>query len=200
MNRLMLASILPALVIAAGCASPGSLYVHQQSVIRGADAEAVLARATTILQREFGRVRVDQTTRRIMTAPREFTTKDSSGTARDLYRGQSTMRRTATLYISERDNDVVAKLRIDVERLDTTRKTVMQPRGYRFSDNPGAETPIDADAATTEEQNTVWTPVRRDRRLERALLDELRDLFAPAGDGEEGAMDSAPPTEPGESS
>lgn len=36
-----------------------------------------------------------------------------------------------------------------------------------------SDTPIDRDAATTDEQNTVWRTRRRDRDLERSLLDAV---------------------------
>ncbi len=160
-----------------GCANGAGTRGIQQRVIQDADPDEVLAAAATILRREFGRVRVDPVVRRIETAPREFTTDRESGTARDLYRGRSTMRHKAMFDVGRRKGVTVARLRIDVERRDTVRHTVAQPRAYRLSDNPGQETPIYADAATTEEQNTVWTRVRRNTRLERALLSELRERF-----------------------
>jgi hypothetical protein len=138
----------------------------------------VLDAAAVILQRDFGRVKVDRAARRITTAPVEFTTERESGTVRDLYRGRSTMRRVAQFDVGRSGGQTVARLRVDVERRDTERQVLMQPRPYRLSDDPGQETPIDVDAATTAQQNTVWTRVRRDRTLERALLDELREQFA----------------------
>lgn len=177
MNRLVIVLVLPVLAGLAGCADAG-LYAHQQRVIENADPDQVLAVAAAILQREFGRVKVDRAARRIETAPAEFTTNRESGTARDLYRGRSTMRRVARLNVGRRGDATVVRLHIDVERRDTERRAVMQPQAHRISDTPGHMTPIDRDAATTQEQNTVWTRVRRDRRLETALLEELRERFA----------------------
>ena len=41
------------------------------------------------------------------------------------------------------------------------------------SDAPGEYTPINRDAATTAEQNTVWRTVRRDKSAERQILDAI---------------------------
>lgn len=177
MTRVTSMVLLPVLACVAGCADTGGMQAQEQRVIQEADPDEVLMVAASILQREFGRVAVDRTARHITTTPVEFTTERESGTARDLYRGRSTMRRKAQMSVGRATGGAVARLQIDVERRDTARQTVTQPRGYRISDNPGAETPIDADAATTHEQSTVWTKVRRDRTLERALLDELREHF-----------------------
>lgn len=162
----------------AGCADVGTVDAHQQRVIEDADADAVLTAATGILQREFGRVKVDRLNRRIETAPVEFTTARDSGTARDLYRGRSTMRRTGHFSVGQSGGQTVARLRVDVDRRDMGPRTLMRPESHRLSDTPGQQTPIEADAATTDQQNTAWTRVRRDRALERQLLDELREQFA----------------------
>lgn len=202
MSRVMIVMSLLALAGVAGCTAPGTVQVQEQRVIQDADPDQVLSAAAVILQREFGRVAVDRSARHVTTAPVEFTTERESGTARDLYRGRSTMRRKAELSVGRSGGATVVRLQIDVERRDTARQTVMQPRGHRISDNPGEETPIDADAATTSEQNTVWTKVRRDRTLERALLDELREQFArlatPAGGPESGTPrgNTSAPTTP----
>jgi hypothetical protein len=194
MNRVLLVVVVLAAALWAGCSETARVSVQQQRVIQGADPDAVLDAATVVLQREFGRVKVDRAARHITTAPVEFATERESGTARDLYRGRSTMRRVAQFDVGRNGGQTVARLRVDVERRDTERQAMMQPRPNRLSDNPGQETPIDVDAATSAQQNTVWTLVRRDRTLERALLDELREQFArltvPAEDTE------APPPAP----
>jgi len=150
----------------------------RERVIQEATPDEVLDHAAVILQREFGRVQINRGARRITTGAVEYTTARDSGTARDLVGGRSVMRRMATFDVGQRGDVTVARLRIDVERQDTARQTVMQPRGYRLTDTPGAETPVDRDAATSERQNTVWTRVRRDTTLEAALLAELQEYFA----------------------
>jgi len=182
MTRILFALAWPAMLLLAGCAdtvgSVSARQPQQQRVIEGAQPEEVLQAAQGILQREFGRITVDRTARRIVTASVEYNTSRESGTARDLVGGSSTMRRSATLEVGRRGDVTVVRLSVDIERQDTQSQTVMQPRGHRLSDNPGSETPTDRDAATTERQNSVWTHVRRDINLERALLEELREHFA----------------------
>jgi len=43
------------------------------------------------------------------------------------------------------------------------------------SDTPGDYTPINRDAATTTEQNTVWRTVRRDKAAERNILNAITE-------------------------
>ncbi len=192
--RAIAACGLLSLLAALGCAEASDVRLRQQErVIESAAPDAVLAEATSILQREFGRVKVDRVARRITTTPVEYATGRESGTARDLYGGQSTMRRTAELNVGQRGGVTVARIRVDVERRDTVQRAAMRPEAHRLGDTPGNETPVDRDAATTAEQNTVWTLVRRDTRLERQLLEELREHFAQAAGGAE------PATAPAES-
>jgi hypothetical protein len=172
-------SLVPVLVVVAGCAETPGVRTHQEEwAIAGADPDAVLAEAGAVLQREFGRVKIDRGARRIETAPVEYTTSRGSGAVRDVYGGRSTMRRVAYFTVGSRGGTTVAALQVNVERRDTVQRAVTPATGYRLSDSPGAETPVDRDAATTLEQNTVWTFVRRDRTLERQLLDEVRERFA----------------------
>jgi hypothetical protein len=193
MNRVLIVAAGLAVAAFAGCTETVHVDTQQQQrVVEGTDPDEVLTAAASILQREFGRVQIDRVARRITTAPVEFTTQKDSGTARDLYRGRSTMRRVAQFDVGRTGGQMVARLRVDVERRDTERQSVMQPRVYRLSDDPGQQTPIDEDAATTAQQNAVWTRVRRDRTLERALLDELRDQLARASAPAEGAEPPAP--------
>jgi hypothetical protein len=130
-----------------------------------------------VLQREFGRLTVDRERRKIVSQPSEYSAVGESGTARDLVGARSRMRRTATFVAVPRGGGTAARLRVDVERQDTAHRASHPPDAYRLSDSP-AYTPIERDAATTARQNTVWVKVRRDLRLERALLGELRERFA----------------------
>ncbi len=182
MRRAALAGmVLASLGGLAGCADNAAFRDQpEQRVIQAAAPGEVLSAARALLAREFGRVRVDRDGRRLVGGPAEYVTDRDSGSARDLVRGESTMRRTATCDVGQRAGATVVSLRIEIERRDTARQVVAQPRSYRLSDSPGEESALSRDAATTAEQNAVWTRIRRDRRLERALLDELRERFAPA--------------------
>jgi hypothetical protein len=69
----------------------------------------VLTAAAGILQREFGKIKIDRAARRITTVPVEFTTERESGTVRDLYRGRSTMRRVAQFDVGRSAGQTVAR-------------------------------------------------------------------------------------------
>jgi hypothetical protein len=175
----------------AGCGQQAEIGAQQSRIIATSDADGVMSAAATILRREFGRVHVHPEGRTIDSEPAEYNTTSQSGTARDLYRGSSTMRRVAHLSVGKRGSETVARLRIDIERQDTARAQNAPPQSAgRFGDSP-AETPIQRDAATTDRQNTVWSFVRRDSRLERELLQELEEQFA-AAPAAEGATASQP--------
>jgi hypothetical protein len=181
-------------LLAGGCAAGMDANRATTRVVEGADVAEVLDVAQRVLQREFGRVRVDRTSGRISTDPVEFRTVSESGTPRDLVRAPSTMRRTGVLTAARSQNGALVRLRIDVERQDTQRRETLppeHPQGQRLSDSP-AHTPIDRDAATTGGQNTAWTIVRRDTALERSLLDEVLEWFA--REGEVAEPDAAPAT------
>ena len=173
---------LPVFVLAAlgltGCARGLEAPGYTTRLIDSADRDQVLQAAEVVLRREFGRLTVDREQRRIESDPVEYTSVRDSGTARDLVGARSRMRRIARFVAVRRGKGSLARLRIDLERQDTAQRAASPPDAYRLSDSP-AYTPIERDAATTRRQNTVWTKVRRDQRLERALLDELRELFAP---------------------
>jgi hypothetical protein len=168
-----------------GCARGLDATGYTTRLIDSGDPDHVLQAAEVVLRREFGRLRVDYEQRRIESDPVEYSTASDSGTARDLVGVRSRMRRVARFVAVRRGRGTLARLRVDLERQETAQRAASPPDAYRLSDSP-AYTPIERDAATTRRQNTVWAKVRRDQRLERALLDELREVFTP-GVSEEAA-------------
>jgi hypothetical protein len=81
-------------------------------------------------------------------------------------------RRVASVRIESRDGEISVFCRVEIQEPST------EAHRFRASvnsslDRPG-ETPIERDAATTPEQNTVWRAVGRDRDLERSILDAVR--------------------------
>jgi hypothetical protein len=193
-----LLALVPVLFGLTGCTQGLEARTFQTRVIHAASADEVFRAAQVILRREFGRLQVDSEGRRIVAEPVEYRTSSESGTARDLYGGRSTMRRTADFVVTPRSDGAVARLRIGLERQDTARREVFRPEHGRFSDAPGQRTAIERDAATSTQQNTVWTFVKRDRRLERALLEELQEQFAP--ESEEIPATQPAPEHPAEAS
>ncbi len=176
---------LGAALVLTGCAGDGGAprgpaLVPGDAAQRVVDAtpEEVLDYGAVLLRREFGRVAARETGRKLVSAPSEYTTESESDSARDLYRGRSRMRQQAQLVVSPSGSGSVARLRVDIERKDTGRDRAMRPLNPRLSDAPGDETAINSDAALAPSQNITWTRVRRNRTLERRLLDELVDHFA----------------------
>ncbi len=197
MRRAWCLAVLAALAaLMTGCAdSAPAPSTYLQRVIPGAAPEAVYDAARGILQREFGRVEADRDGQRLQSDPSEFDTARDSGTARDLVGGSTRMRRVAHCIVGKRSDGALVRIRVDVQRLDSSRRPAGRDEGYRVDDSP-AYTPIDRDAATTEQQNTLWTTVRRDREMERLILDELDaqlggEVAVPAADV--GAAPAGPP-------
>lgn len=162
------------LCVQLGCATSEPVTDFSGRAIPGATIDEIYIAGREVLSQEFDRIAAaDPVTRRIETAPEEFSTRRDSGTARDLYRNTTRMRRYATLVVDDRGGQPVARVRVDVERQDTDRAEQLQRPYVRFTDYPHEETPVERDAATTQRQNVLWSKVRRDRELETQLLNQL---------------------------
>jgi hypothetical protein len=187
-NAATLSSLVLALGALVGCANESRAILPleargtQSRLINDTEADPVLRAAEVILRREFGRLQVSAGQRRIVTEPQTYFSNRESGTARDLYGASTRMRRLATFSVAPRDTGAQVRLRIDIEREDTDRREAFRMEDSRLSDAP-SYSPIERDAATSARQNTVWTFVKRDFQLERRLLDELGQQFAPLPEG-----------------
>lgn len=162
--------------VAGGCAAGLDESRAMSRVIEEAPASDVVLAAREVLRREFGAIEIDRAPDQMRTRPVEFDASTGSGTARDFVRATSTLRRYATFSAVQRGSGVVVRLRVDVERQDAARREITRSGEPRLGDGPGY-TPIERDAAVTSRQNSVWTPVRRDTALERALLEEIEARF-----------------------
>lgn len=180
MSRLRDVAVLLVVVTAgllSGCASPEAEVRARARFLPGTRPDEVFEAARAMLRREFESVRADREAGRIEAGPVIFTTTHESGTVRDLYGGASRMRRRAMMWVLPRDGGTLTRLRVVIEREDTRRTQAVPRQGYRLADWPAAQTAIDRDAATSAEQNAVWSFVRRDLRTERRLLDALASRF-----------------------
>jgi hypothetical protein len=175
--RLAAAATLYAAALCTGCSDTPPVELYQSRLIDCPAPVEVLRAAADELRTDFGRVSVDEAALRIETQPAEFVSNRQTGSARDLVGVKSTLRRTARFVAQPRGGQTLARVRIDVERLDITRDAFLVQSEDRLSDRPNL-TPIERDAATSAEQNRHWTRVRRDSQLERALLDALDQRFA----------------------
>ncbi len=197
----LFACALPAILLATiGCAPELEARRFRSRALPGVTAEEAFEQASDIMRREFGRAATDRTGMTVESGPEEFITASDTGTARDLVGASSTMRRRATMRIRRRGDATLAEIRIDIERRDSERRRVAASSAHQDSriDDLPARTPIEREAATTDEQNTVWTQVRRDDALERALLDELYDWAVALSAPEEGTEtpEAPPPSAP----
>lgn len=166
-----------------GCKSATSNLTFSSRVVAGAEPERVFAAGRDVLLASFGRLEeVDARGRTARTVPEAYQTRTESGSARDIRRGRSQMRRIASLRVNERDTETIVRVRVEIERQDVARtlqqRQQMQQNQVRISDYPGDETALDRDAATDAEQNTVWTFVRRDQEMEQELLRRISAGFA----------------------
>lgn len=182
--------IIALLSILTGCTEGLTARSFQSRMIPSVEPAELFEQGALIMRREFRRVTLNRDSLTIVAQPRRYTGTRDSGTASGLVGVPSTMRRTATMRVRKRGSTTVAELRIDIEREDTRRRLVFHQES-RLSDSP-SYTPIQRDAATTEGQNAVWTLVRRDRPLERALLNELRDWAASLADAEQASQTTPP--------
>jgi hypothetical protein len=195
MTRLLATlALLLSLAPFAGCGDGLDAPGMQARMIHGADADAVMREAEVLLRREFGGL-ANASARRMESAPRERGSARDSGSARDLVGGTATMRERAIFSVSPRGANTMASLRILVEREDADRRAASGLRAdeSRLSDTP-SYTAIERDAATSTRQNKVWTFVKRNMSLERALLAELAEELTPYVEPVE-AADAAPPAE-----
>ncbi len=201
MRRLtVLAITIVAAALAGGCAPPADQTDFQVQVIDAPPHQA-LSEAIVVLRREFPQLAANPSRLEVNSAPVEFVSHQS-GTASELVHAPARMRRTAHLRVAPQGGGAVVMLRIDVDREDTARRRVFERPAseYRLSDSP-SYTPIEREAATTEEQRTLWTPVRRDRAMERSLLNELAEAYAPGEERQplppatESSVSPTPPAE-----
>lgn len=190
MARSAVFAIFALLLISTGCSEGLTARSFQSRMIPAVEPAELFEHGALVMRREFRRVTLDRDRLTIVARPRRYSDARDSGTAGGLIGVPSTMRRSATMRVRKRGSATVAEVRIDIEREDTRRRLVFQQES-RLTDAP-SYTPIQRDAATTEGQNTVWTLVRRDRRLERALLNELRDWAASLADAQRASQTTPP--------
>ena len=144
-----------------------------QSPPLSAPREAVFDAGVYAMKQWFRLAEVSPVEGLIRSATEEYQQEGGTGRIRDDAVGyQNRMRRTASLVIREQGDAYIARCRIQVERLDTADHRVFR-RQQQFGDVPN-ETPIDRDAGISPRQDQVWTPMPRDRSLERQILTILR--------------------------
>jgi hypothetical protein len=86
--------------------------------------------------------------------------------------GHGRTRRIAELRLIEATEAIRVHCRVAVQEQQTQAQRFFAYE-RRADDTPG-DTAIDRDAATTDDQNTVWRTIRRDRAAERSILASIQ--------------------------
>ncbi len=188
------ACFLSVVCLLAGCTAETEFATSQSRLLDEPDAVRVREVAQSVLRSAFPRLRVARDGGSIVCEPVEYRASRDSGSARDLVGAASTLRRSGVLNLSSQAGRTLARLRVDIERRETSQRAAFPSQDTRLGDSP-AQTAIERDAGTTQTQNQVWVRVRRDRALERALLDDLQSRLAPFDTAPSGAAapDATPP-------
>jgi hypothetical protein len=141
----------------------------------GADRQEAFAAAATALRSQGFRIaEADEDLGRIQTHPLESSARDGTDRLHEAaVKVPSRVRRIATVYIRQSEGAFIAHCRVQLQRLDTAQQDVFA-RQREFADVP-SETPIDLGAGMTTGQTETWTDLRRDRMMERQILQAIRE-------------------------
>lgn len=107
----------------------------------------------------------------LSTVPRESSGRGRSIGLADAFGGTRARREVVSARITGDGDAATATCRVEVQEGSTEARRLYAGE-HTLTDLP-TDTPIDRDAATTQEQNTVWRVVGRDRAKERAILDTV---------------------------
>ena len=176
-RQLCLAAAVAVAGLAAGCAETVPGVTRDLGPVQYASAFA--AAREVMAQYSFSVETAEADTGIIQSRPK------SAEEPRERILSGSPARQVATMRLRQEKGEqgqqdtVVAHLSIAVHRLGTAehRRLRMTTDSYNTVPN---QTPADADAATTAEQNEVWTIDRYDHVLARKILDDLYRRMHPA--------------------
>ena len=160
-------------LLVSGCVSAGpSPLSYGLRHVKGGDRAVVFETAQkAVAELGYAIDRADSTAGIITTVP--ISEPYRSGFPRSGVRlsSQGRLRRVVQIRIDGRGDavDVYCKVALEQQVTAAHRMFAYDRMG---TDVPGA-TPIDREAATTTEQNTVWQTVRRDKAAERRILEAI---------------------------
>lgn len=90
------------------------------------------------------------------------------------------LRRIGEIQVQSDGNEVYVLCKVVIEKNESEGlHSINRNRGV---DDQPTQTAAQRDAAYTTEQNEVWTIVRRDRAMERRILNQIRQIIAPPQD------------------
>lgn len=179
LNRYSLAGLAGIALSVAGCASSGPTPLsHSVRHVQGIDRSGVFEGARRALSEMGYAVDHADSAAGVITAHPVAPAPVAEG-AGDAVRLSSRvhLRRVAHVRVTQTDDIVNVYCRVVVEERTTQAHRMFQ-RERTVSDLPG-DTPIEREAATTEEQNTVWQTIRRDKGAERRILQAILQQTSP---------------------
>ncbi|RJP36802.1 MAG: hypothetical protein C4547_06670 [Phycisphaerales bacterium] len=155
-----------------GCATGGpsalTATVHR---FPGVESSVVLDLAALALAEhgfEIDRQRSSADT--VATYPMELSPHSDAPAVGSAFRG-ARRRSVATAHVRRSAGTATAYCRVEIQERSTDAAR-FHAAEHGLTDVP-SDTPIDREGATTEEQNTVWRVVGRDKRRERAILEMI---------------------------
>ncbi len=160
-----------------GCASTGlsPLSYGVRRVEGGNDVTLFNAARAVLADLGYQIDRADAIAGVITTRPVLQSWRSSDAPARISSGGQ--WRHVVEVQLDERAEAVNVYCKVSIQQ-QVTAAHRMFAYDRSGSDLPG-DTPIERDAATTEEQNTVWQTVRRDKAAERRILEAILERAQP---------------------
>jgi hypothetical protein len=149
--------------------------------------------ATEAFRQYFRLDRDASTAHTLISVPMEVTDPETPPRVRDILGTPNRFRRVAELYLQQEGGDVLARCRIQIQRLDTAERAAFA-RQSRNDDRP-TETPIDREGAASARRIDEWTDVGRDRQSEQELLTAIETRLAGVPQ-EEPPLTEEPPVPP----
>lgn len=178
-----LATVLPMAILATGCGSEQrqlgpeeGRFTRQR--LQGVAKDQAFAEAKRVFRQYFAVESTDEEEMTIRSRPAEVDARGQTSEVRDVLGATPNRRRQiAEMQVSARGNDVTLSCHVRLQRLDTSQKRAFRPQ--TGDDRPSHNMPLSDDAGTTAAQRESWTNIGRDRRLERQVLDAVRDRLQP---------------------
>ena len=154
-----------------GCTSagPSPLSFSLRHIESSKESPAFLAAQAALADEGYSIERADPIAGLIITQSTEASSEPDGARARLSSRDR--FRRLAEVRIGGQGEEVRVYCRVAIQE-QVTAAHRMFAYDRSGTDDPGV-TPIDRDAATTEQQNTVWQTVRRDKVAERRILETI---------------------------
>ena len=169
-------------LLTGGCASPGpSPLSYAVRHVQGGDPAVVFETAHAKLDSLGYRVGLaDPVVGEITTLPIATTPNAERVHVGTRVGSQSRLRRLVHVRVTQSMDLVKVYCQVAIQEQRTEAHRMFR-RNHMISDTPD-DTPIDQEAATTDEQNMVWQTIGRDRTAERRILEAILEKTGDIGE------------------